>query len=52
MTDGQGAQAATGLPGSLAPAAWPEALAGFPARVRLPVQWGDQDMLGHVNTGV
>jgi acyl-CoA thioester hydrolase len=31
---------------------WPAALAAYPARVRLPVQWGDQDLLGHVNNVV
>jgi acyl-CoA thioester hydrolase len=30
-------------------AAKPEALAGFPVAIALPVQWGDQDAFGHVN---
>src|SRR5690242_9497211 len=32
--------------------ALPEPLAGFPAAIRLPVQWGDQDAFGHVNNTV
>jgi len=27
----------------------PDELALFPAKIRLPVQWGDQDAFGHVN---
>jgi acyl-CoA thioester hydrolase len=30
----------------------PTQLADFPAVVRLPVQWGDQDSFGHVNNAV
>jgi acyl-CoA thioester hydrolase len=30
----------------------PAELAAFPAVVRLPVQWGDQDAFGHVNNAV
>lgn len=30
----------------------PAELEGFPAVVRLPVQWGDQDSFGHVNNVV
>lgn len=30
----------------------PEALAGFPVIVALPIQWGDQDAFGHVNNTV
>jgi acyl-CoA thioester hydrolase len=30
----------------------PEPLAHFPAAIRLPVQWGDQDAFGHVNNTV
>ena len=30
----------------------PTALAAFPATIRLPVQWGDQDAFGHVNNTV
>jgi acyl-CoA thioester hydrolase len=30
----------------------PSALAEFPATIRLPVQWGDQDAFGHVNNTV
>jgi acyl-CoA thioester hydrolase len=30
----------------------PAELASFPAVVRLPVQWGDQDSFGHVNNAV
>jgi acyl-CoA thioester hydrolase len=29
--------------------ATPDGLAGFPVVISLPVQWGDQDALGHVN---
>lgn len=29
-----------------------ELAAGFPARVRIPVQWGDMDAYGHVNNAV
>jgi acyl-CoA thioester hydrolase len=30
----------------------PAELADYPARIELPVQWGDQDALGHVNNTV
>ncbi len=31
---------------------FPAELADFPARIELPVQWGDQDAFGHVNNTV
>jgi len=30
----------------------PDELKDFPVRIRLPVQWGDQDAFGHVNNTV
>jgi acyl-CoA thioesterase FadM len=29
-----------------------ELLAGYPAVVRIPVQWGEMDAYGHVNNAV